>query len=135
MKSKVILLSLLLCIGIWGCNDKEAEKKEDIHKKGGLCEYNIIKGKSKILSILTPKGGTGGKYVKFHFTPNKETKYLYPNIKDTALLVVNGQREVSEEFINKHNIAAGKKFKCYRKEITEGTCSPVIFRFPEFKEQ
>ncbi len=140
MKIKVVLLSLLLCIGILGCNDKEEQKKEDIHKredihkKGGVCKYNIIKGKSKILSILTPKGGTGGKYVKFHFTPNKETKYLYPNIKDTTLLVVNGQREISEEFINKHNIAVGQLFKCYRDEITEGTCSPVLFRFPEFKE-
>ncbi len=141
MKTKIILLALLLCIGIWGCNDKEEKKKEDIHpkeniyRKGSPCEYKVIEGKSKILSIFTPEKGKGGKYVKFHFTPNKETKYSYPNIKDTSLLVLYGQREISEKFINKNNIVVGKIFRCNREEITKGTCTPVIFRFPEFKEK
>ncbi len=113
--------------------DANTNLNSDIKLKGGACEYNEIAGKSKIVKI-TQSAEREGKLVKFHFTPNTEIQYLFPNIKDDAFLIVNGRKDISEEFIKTHNIVVGKEFLCYRKEITEGTCSPVVFDFPELKE-
>ncbi len=130
MKKRVVFLSaiVLLFFVMIGCVSEEANDKQ---KGGEECKYRKIQGKSIILSI--DNIDEGNKLVKFNFVPDKETKYLFPKINDTAYLKVHGNKNISQEFIEKHNIKIGGKFECFREEITQGTCTPVGFNFPDFK--
>jgi hypothetical protein len=35
------------------------------------------------------------------------------------------------DWINKNNIKVGNEYKCNRCEQTKGTCTPVVFEFPD----
>ena len=107
---------------------------------GGECEYKSIPGKAVIFSITDAHDTSFNcpnepKAIKFHFTPdNLEDidNYLYPNWKDSnKLITIHSGMNPSNNWVIRNGIDINDKFTCFRKEILKGTCTPVIFDFPD----
>ena len=108
------------------------------HVVGGPCEYNAYRGHARILSIHEKEvqAKTGGPSnvvyeVKFSFTPDEEIKESYGQVEGKEyLLLMNNSSYPGPGFLKKYGIKPGKCVKCYLKVITRGTCTPVLFDFP-----
>jgi len=126
---KKILSFLLIC-----CSLSFFCSCEDI--VGGPCEYVDIEGVATITSISDPDAG-GTVEVLFDFTPNDpeaSNDYLFPDWSDTGrnLTVGSGQNPTAE-WVEEHEIIVESTLTCIRKEIITGTCTPVIFSFPDLE--
>lgn len=103
------------------------------------CIYVKYVGKAVINSInvapLNENNCTvNPRKVLFVFLPNdtnNRANYLYKNWPDTASLTFNGGINPSQLILDSLDITIGKEFRCYRKEIIQGTCTPVYFEFTE----
>lgn len=121
--------SLFFILTIISCN-----KNDKIVQS---CNYKNYEGKAKIISITTAPADennceTNPQKVMFVFTPNDTTvlnNYIFKNCSDTAALTINGGTNLSHYFLDSLEITIGKEFMCNRREITQGTCTPVCFEF------
>lgn len=103
---------------------------------GTDCSYNQYQGKAIIISIDNAPINenncpVNAKKVLFVFTPNDTTvrnNYLFKNWSDTSSLTVYGINP-SQTFLDSFHINVGTEFNCNRQEITQGTCTPVLFNF------
>jgi len=108
--------------------------------RGGACEYAKYEGYAVIKSI---KQAPASEYncpdspqkIIFDFTPlniSDRKSYIFSNRSDTGVeMKINDGINPSLAWVKKNGITAGKKFKCFRTELKKGTCTPVIFTFPE----
>jgi len=114
--------------------------KTHANREGGTCSYIKFEGYAKIKSI---KPAPASDYncpekpmqIIFEFTPSNpgdRQKYKFTNFSDSAAhMQINDGANPSMKWIKKNKIEVGKKYKCFRTEITSGTCTSVIFEFPE----
>ncbi len=120
------IISIFLIVILFSCNKREVE-----------CSYINYEGKAVIISIdIAPANESNcalnPRKVLFAFTPNDTTvrnNYIFKNWSDTAALTINGGTNPSQLFLDSLDITIGKEFNCNRQEITQGTCTPVIFEF------
>ena len=121
------------------CVSGPEEKKPASIVVGGRCEYMRYKGKAKIVSIRKikpPKNYTGPSYelyeVKYSFSAEEKIKKAHENLgKKEYLLTLTNSWYPGPKFLQKYGIMTGKTFDCYLKVIVKGTCTPVIFEFPD----
>jgi len=109
---------------------------KDSPMPGGPCEYNSVPGHATITSITKADSSEGNcpnnpHDVKFSFTPSESTavhRYIIPSWPDTGqrLMLFDGLNP-SLSWIARNGIAVGNVYSCFRLEITQGTCVPVIF--------
>ncbi len=108
--------------------------------EGGACEYSKIEGFAKIISIKPAPADAyncpdNPRQIIFQFTPANSSdreKYRFKNFSDSSIeLKINDGVNPPLSWIKKNKIEAGKKYICIRTELLKGTCTPVIFRFPE----
>lgn len=127
MKNLSILIIVFMLLATLTCQSQI---------KGGACKYTEIPGKAIIISIICVETDNNLQQIKFNFVPDSLESvrhYRFPNFKDTAnILTINGSEFVTKEWIIKNRIEVDKEFRCNRTEIIEGTCTPVVFVFPEF---
>ena len=105
---------------------------------GTDCTYIQYQGKARIISIDNAPINENNcpvnpKKILFVFTPNDTTvrsNYLFKNWSDTSSLTVNGLNP-SQLFLDSLHITVGNEFNSNRQEITQGTCTPVLFNFTE----
>ncbi|MCK5169597.1 MAG: hypothetical protein KAQ75_06940 [Bacteroidales bacterium] len=114
------------------------EKNDDID--GNICEYIKYEGIAKIKLIsIAPSDEYNcpnePKKIKFEFTPDNisdRDQYNYTNYNDSAnYMRINAGMNPSQLWIDNNKIEIGKEYKCFRTEIKKGTCTPVIFEFPD----
>ena len=118
--------------------DSEADDPE-AKIGGGPCDYKEYKGKATIFSIRKKKAakGYGGKSidgydVKFSFVPFGEIKESHGKVEGKLYsLKLTNSWYPGSKFLEKYNIKEGKIFDCTIKVITKGTCTPILFDFPE----
>lgn len=100
-------------------------------RAGGACEYKKYKGEAEIVSIA-PKSDAPGEYeIQFSFHPQETIREKFARAEGRTWPLV--QKDFSypkEDFLVQYGIKVGKRFPCYLKAITKGTCSPVLFEFP-----
>lgn len=128
-------LILLLSVIHIACSNIPVESPQ-----GGACSYNKFEGTAKIISIK-PAPSTGYNcpdkpmQILFEFTPSDlsdRQKYKFTNFSDkSARMTINDGANPSQLWIKNNKIEVGKKYKCFRTEITKGTCTPAGFTFPE----
>jgi hypothetical protein len=105
---------------------------------GGQCEYNEYKGTAKITSITKAAGSSGEpkeRYeVKFSFATDQEIKepFVRTERKEFDLILKNSSLP-SMDFLIKYGVEVGRNFNCLLKAITKGTCTPMLFEFPDIK--
>lgn len=104
---------------------------------GSPCAYSEIKGRATITAISpSPPEAYNCRnpvQVKFKFVPDDISDrdgYRFPDRSDAEqLLTVGSGMNPSIEWIEEKQIAVGNVYRCIRREITGGTCTPVIFVF------
>jgi hypothetical protein len=111
---------------------------------GGPCSYLEIPGECRIVSVAKTSesirqketiGGPGyeGNVVKFTFHPLKEKgkSAVTPESETEYTLRLTNSWYPGDRFLEKYKIAEGKVFKCEKRTIIKGTCTPVVFKFPD----
>jgi hypothetical protein len=108
-------------------------------KSGGPCEYNVYRGSARIVSIQKKElsrdygGSSYDSYeVKFSFSTDEVIKEAHGKIagKEYLLLLTNSWYP-GEKFLEKYGIEKDRIYDCYLKVITSGTCTPIVFDFPD----
>ncbi len=134
----IFLISIITVIPACNDNDEGADNSGDGDIVGGPCEYNEIIGTAVITSIVDADPGNYNcdndpVEVIFNFTPDNPDAgdgYRFPDTSDTnQTLTIGGGMNPPEEYMTIKGITAGSSHACIRKEITSGTCTPVIFEF------
>ncbi|RPJ07164.1 MAG: hypothetical protein EHM28_08095 [Spirochaetaceae bacterium] len=104
------------------------------------CQYNHFNGMARITSIAWTTADPGLKDspmvadIIFSFTPESKPAYRFPGISD--------QNQHAKIFLHATFLERGKKelvtggnTSCVRNEIIAGTCTPVVFSFPDYETQ
>jgi hypothetical protein len=98
---------------------------------GGPCAYKQYSGEAEIVSISRKSDNSGTYEIKFSFHPQKAVREEFARDESKQwFLVMNDFSNPSEDFVKKYDVKTGKRFPCYMKVITKGTCAPVMFDFP-----
>jgi hypothetical protein len=92
---------------------------------GGRCEYREYLGYAEVISAKVVKDNAAEKdkfEIKFKFYPDETVEESFANPEGREFLVQ----------LNFY-IEPGKKINCKMKVIKKGTCTPIIFEFPEME--
>jgi len=134
LKVSVALIMALSLIQASCCS----KKRDDIN--GGACSYNKFEGYAIIKSITAAPSSEYNcpdkpQKIVFEFIPSDKSdkqKYKFKSFNDSsASMHINDGANPSMKWVKANRIEKGKKFKCFRTEIAKGTCTPVIFTFPD----
>ncbi len=123
--------ALLLSMLLFGCGEDQI--------CGGPCTYTDYPGIATIRSV-TPDTSLGRNcdnavIIVYDFAPDDSSavdRYRFPVWPDTARIfhyVNNGSVPVG--WADKEGMTQGSEHPCIRQEIRTGTCSPLIFEFPD----
>lgn len=142
MKIFLALISLTLLLSGCGINiptnnnqpvtNQNLNENENIDvpiNVGGGCQYKSIAGEAKILSIESAPASASNcpiepQLIKFVFTADDSTA------KDIiAELRINAGMNPSLKWLKDNDVNVGKIYRVERQEITNGTCSPVVYKF------
>jgi hypothetical protein len=136
MKNFLILVIIFLSsLTIISCTSANSEQLD-----GGPCDYQRYSGSAIIAEIVPAPSGDYNcanqpMRIKFIFIPDDSTasaKYRFNQWSDTCqYLRINAGCNPSFAWVDKNNIKAGNTYKCFRCEETKGSCTPVVFEFPE----
>ena len=133
--SKILFLFGIIVFVVFGC-----ENDDNDNIKGGECDYKVISGKAVIISISNAPSTSNNcpndpQEIKFNFTPDNSeniNNYLFPNWKDTCnFITIHAGKNPSKNWAERNNIHINDELKCYRNEIIQGTCTLVVFKFPD----
>ena len=136
VRCSYVLIAVML---LWGGSSWAGmEESSSRRVVGGPCDYEAYKGQATIISIHRKElpdnygGPAYEKYeVKFTFHPNEAIQERHGRIEGgEPLLLLQNSWYPGPRFLQKYGIAEGKRFDCYLKVITRGTCTPIIFDFP-----
>lgn len=153
---KIYFLLFLIVLFNQSCTDvvSGTDRGEEMRTQrvvGGPCEYKSYRGIATITSVRETKenpesrGGPPyqGYVVRFSFFSDEKIEESYGNVEGKQYtLKLKNSWNPGVKFLKKYGIETGRKFECYLKVITRGTCTPVLFDFPtidlgnyfEFKE-
>lgn len=133
-------LSALPCMGANGA------PPADRLRAGGPCEYHDYAGTATIVRVEQTEtsrrqaknvGGAGyeGYEVWFRFEPASEIgeEWARPAAGKEHRLSLMNSWYPGPRYLQKYGIKPGLKCSCVLKAITKGTCTPIIFDFPEIK--
>jgi hypothetical protein len=106
---------------------------------GGPCEYVDIPGIARVVSANEADPADfnckNAVEVIFDFIPDDPAAiddYLFPTSKDTGKrLTVGSGMNPPKTWVLEQGLTEGSEHSCIRREITKGTCTPVIFHFPD----
>jgi hypothetical protein len=134
----VLFTGFLIVLFTGAVSTFAGDNGEKEHFIGGQCEYKVYEGHAKIISITKKSGADNYPYeryeVKFVFTPNKGIKEAYAQTEGKEfLLMLTNSSYPGSRFLEKYRIEVGKVFACHLKVIIKGTCTPVLFEFPDIK--
>ncbi len=125
---------LIIClIPLFACN--AADPTSTRPRVGGACEYKKYKGEAEIVSVIKKPDALQEYEIKFVFHPQEiiREEFARPEGK-TWTLVRKDSSYPKNDFLTQYDIKKGKRFPCYLKAITRGTCTPVLFEFPTIPE-
>ena len=104
----------------------------------GPCAYVDIPGECTIMAVMEPSAdamncSNDPVEVRFDFIPDDldaREDYRFPNMADERqLLTVAGGANPPRTWVEDEGLTEGSRHACVRREITRGTCTPVLFEF------
>lgn len=99
---------------------------------GGPCEYRDVPGTCRV-DTIEPSGANAygeGFRTLFTFLPESSSE---PQASGVALKIGDGQ-DPTDRYLRENRIAPGRSFPCVRRVLVRGTCTPVVYAFPEFQD-
>ena len=106
---------------------------------GGGCAYRNISGNAVIDEVKTAPDWQNNCVdpveVLFHFVPDDpaaRSSYLHPDWPDSGRRYVVGDgKNPPRNWARLVGLIVGSKHRAIRSEITQGSCTPVVFLFPD----
>jgi len=101
---------------------------------GGPCVYRDIPGWARIVSIEDASKRDNNcpnnpVVVRFDFIPADPS--LEAKQAEDLTLTVGGGMNPARSYVAAKGIVKGKTYRCVRREITKGACTPVLYAFPK----
>jgi hypothetical protein len=116
------------------CGHRTACVHNDDQLICGPCRYVAIAGSAVITSVADDEDRTGVRII-FDFNsddPSVRSRYRFSTwVDQTNALTIHGGINPSRQWARRHRVAPGRTFRCNRREIVVGSCTPVIFEFPD----
>lgn len=149
MNSKLFIAIFTLAI-LMSCSSKSSDSTKfsklnmQTLKAGGGCQYKDFPGTIEITKIEPDPEADRNFYedpvvVHFTFTPDDaeaEKNYRFTNfLKDSGKIQINAGKNPPRRCIEEQGYVEGSKHKAIRSELRKGTCTPVVFLFPDFDEK
>jgi hypothetical protein len=98
---------------------------------GGSCAYKQYSGEAEIISVSRKSDNSGSYEVKFSFHPRKAVREEFArDVSRQWSFVMKDFSDPREDYVKQYGMKPGKRFPCFMKVITKGTCTPVMFDFP-----
>lgn len=105
----------------------------------GPCEYRQTQGHAVITAVRSAASGTynckRAVQIIFDFIPDDplaQKNYRFPQQSDSnRLFTVGAGMNPPDGWAQRVGLVQGSTHRCIRQEITKGTCTPVIFSFPD----
>jgi hypothetical protein len=107
---------------------------QDEPKVGGPCDYTAYQGVAvvKALEPLEADNPEAGYRVQFTFTPQTPDERIDRFVEGRRFeLEVDGREVFFPAFLETHDLTPGGTFAAVAEVIVQGTCTPLIFKFPE----
>jgi hypothetical protein len=128
------LLLLSTCCASLSCGSASGNRQV-----GGICEYQQIHGRAVITDVreADPHANNciDAVEVVFTFTPDEPSasgRYRFANHPDTQqYLRVGSGMNPPRAWVRSKGLVKGSVHNCIRSEIVKGTCTPVVFTFPD----
>jgi hypothetical protein len=124
--------------------DAETETTEEAKRKDegelfivkGACTYNRFPGKAEIVSLEFI--GNSQVELTFHFIPDNPdapAAYRFSHVPDSnrKKIFYHGE-DTWDAWAKEKGIVPPAEIACIRAEITSGTCTPVVFVFPDIDQ-
>ncbi len=132
------LLSLGLIIGCGSDSDNDSDEAEP-PIAGGTCEYTSVSGVATIVSVEAAGSdetncSNDPVKVTFSFVPDDATatqSYTITYISDDSIELQVSSANPPSEWVQAEGLTVGSEHPCVRKEITSGTCTPLIFELTD----
>jgi len=101
---------------------------------GGPCSYRDIPGWARIVSIEESSKDANScpnnpVVVRFDFIPADPS--LEAKQAEDLTLTVGAGMNPARSYMAAKGIVKGRTYCCVRREITNGTCTPVLYTFPK----
>ncbi len=124
-----LILPVMLLLFLSACGMASSPQRV-----GGPCTYKQYKGNAEIVSVKLLQQKTGEYEIRFSFYPQEKIQEEFARVEGKQWLLVQEDSSFpKKDFLQQYNIKAGKRFPCYMKVITRGTCTPVLFDFPSIR--
>lgn len=102
---------------------------------GGPCEYRNYPGTATIVSVreLPTDEKTGRRFeVRFTFSPSEKVEQRLAKTENREyLFLLPPARYPGAKDVERYGLKTGAKVKGVMKVIVKGTCTPVLFAFPD----
>jgi hypothetical protein len=126
-----LLVPVLFISALCGC---AASAQPRLPFVGGPCAYTDIPGWARVVSIQAapPKAHNCPNdpvEVRFDFIPADPS--LEAKQAEDLTLTVGAGMNPARSYVAAKGIVKGKTYRCVRREITKGTCTPVLYTFPK----
>ena len=149
----LILVGIIAIVGIYFVSCKPAQEVVDKTKTdvkdvveepaeepvetaivGEDCVYRDIQGIATITHINT--ANPNEVIIKYNFSPVDKVAYKYPKFSDEDIkFFVKGHGSFPpHSWVKAQKIKMGGEYRCVRKELEKGTCTPVVFAFPQYEK-
>jgi hypothetical protein len=107
---------------------------------GGPCQYKSYPGQATIVSIVPYQEGKTDNIeryeVRFSFTPRQKIEDGFARVEGKTFHLYGDYFQYPDKnFLIRNNIQVGKVLEGRLQAITSGTCTPVLFDFPDLKKQ
>ena len=138
-KFEAVLCILILFAVIWG-DDSYGQGKTMQNERfvGGECNYALYPGQAKIVSVKkitsTEIPGSTSFEIRFAFHSDRTIKESFVRTEGKTFLLLHGNLYPDDAFVRQHDIAVDRFYPCIMKVITKGTCTPVLFEFPDMEK-
>lgn len=116
------------CVPLAFANDSGAPTS------GGPCAYKQYAGIALITSV-NKRENSDSYEVKFEFYPAQEITESFAHVDGREFLLFTKRHSFPQiKYLQENGVEVGKDFGCVLNAIIEGTCTPILFEFPDFKE-
>jgi hypothetical protein len=132
--TQAIIFLLSTCCASLSCGSASGNRLV-----GGACEYRQIHGRAIVTDVreADPQANNCKNAVEvvFAFAPDEPSapgRYRFADHPDTEqYLRVGAGMNPPRAWVRREGLVTGSVHRCIRSEIEKGSCTPVVFSFPD----
>ena len=124
-----VALCLIMSLGSLGLAQDTGARKV-----GGPCAYKTYSGRA-LIGEITALPDTGKYKVMFDFTPDEPIREEFASPARPRRFSAGLTGDPDADYLARSGLKSGQNLRCDLLVIQKGTCTPLIFKFPELPEK